>query len=148
MNTIISSSKKHTISDLYQMQGLPLDTKIKMTQRRIQEWYDAYDGQVCVSFSGGKDSTVLLYLARQIYPDMKGVYFLSGIELPSVTQFVKTVPNIEIVRPKRSFISIVKKYGYPVVSKDVVTRVGEARDYVRKITGNEPYKLGGGYRII
>lgn len=140
----ISSGKRHTMSDLHQMQGLPLDTKVKMTQRRIQEWYEAYDREVCVSFSGGKDSTVLLHLARQIYPDMKGVYFLSGIELPSVTQFVKTVPNIEIIRPKRSFISVVKRYGYPVVSKEVSARVKETREYIRKTTGIEPHLFGGG----
>ena len=54
---------KHTINDLYQMQALPLSLKIRMTQRRIRDWVEYYgkDG-VYVSFSGGKDSTVLLYL--------------------------------------------------------------------------------------
>jgi len=143
MDTIISSSKKHTISDLYQMQGLPLDTKIKMTQRRIQEWYDTYDGRVFISFSGGKDSTVLLDIARKIYPDMKGVYFLSGIELPSVTKFAKSIPNIEIIRPKKTFVAAVKEYGYPVVSKEVSQKVSEARIHIRKILGIEPHLLGG-----
>ena len=31
-------------------------------------------GQVYVSFSGGKDSTVLLDLVRRVYPDVKGAY--------------------------------------------------------------------------
>ena len=51
---------KHTLSDLRQMQSLPLEAKIRMTERRITEWYEAFDGNVYVSFSGGKDSTVLL----------------------------------------------------------------------------------------
>lgn len=33
---------KHTISDLYQMQSLPLSAKIRMTQYRIREWVDCY----------------------------------------------------------------------------------------------------------
>ena len=43
---------------------LPLDEKIKRTKELILEWYLQYDGQVFVSFSGGKDSTVLLHIAR------------------------------------------------------------------------------------
>lgn len=65
-------SNKHVISDLYQMQSLPLNAKISMTQRRIREWVDEYgeDG-VYISFSGGKDSTVLLDIARKLYPNIK-----------------------------------------------------------------------------
>ena len=142
----MSNGSKHTISDLYQMQSLPLDTKIKMTQRRIQEWYDTYDGRVFISFSGGKDSTVLLDIARKIYPDMKGVYFLSGIELPSVTKFATSIPNVEIVHPKKAFIATVKEYGYPVVSKEVSQKASEARANIRKVLGIEPHLLGGGYK--
>lgn len=45
---------KHTSYDLAQMQSLPLEQKVIMSQRRIQEWYDYWDGQVYVSFSGGQ----------------------------------------------------------------------------------------------
>ena len=41
------------------MQQLPLERKIEMTAERIDAWYQHYDGNVAVSFSGGKDSTVL-----------------------------------------------------------------------------------------
>ena len=37
--------------------------KIQVSQTRILEWYKAWDGKVYVSFSGGKDSTVLADLA-------------------------------------------------------------------------------------
>ena len=53
---------KHTKGDLQQMQSLPLRAKITMTQRRIRDWVDYWDGQVYVSFSGGKDSTVLKHI--------------------------------------------------------------------------------------
>lgn len=61
------------------MQGWSLERKIRVTQTRIMEWYMRYDGQVFISFSGGKDSTVLLDLARRVYSnlyhcDRDGVY--------------------------------------------------------------------------
>ena len=48
---------KHTMSDLHQMQTLPLSIKIRMTQRRIREWVDYYGmDEVYIAFSGGKDN--------------------------------------------------------------------------------------------
>jgi 3'-phosphoadenosine 5'-phosphosulfate sulfotransferase (PAPS reductase)/FAD synthetase len=49
---------------LSQMQQYPLWMKIEITKRRIREWYEYWDGDVYVSYSGGKDSTVLLHIAR------------------------------------------------------------------------------------
>ena len=51
---------KHQPWDLNQMQSLPLEAKILMTKRRIESWYDHWDGMVYVSFSGGKDSNYAL----------------------------------------------------------------------------------------
>ena len=53
---------KHTRQDLNIMQGWSLEKKIKVSQMKILEWYREYNGQVFTSFSGGKDSTVLLDL--------------------------------------------------------------------------------------
>lgn len=80
---------KHTISDLYQMQSLPLSAKIQMTQYRIRQWVDYYgrDG-VYISFSGGKDSTVLLHMVREMYPEVAAVYVDTGLEYPEVKAFV------------------------------------------------------------
>ena len=55
---------QRTKDELRQLQSLPLETKIQMSQQRIKEWYDAHDGMVYVSFSGGKDSTVLKHLVE------------------------------------------------------------------------------------
>ena len=66
---------KHERWELAQMQSLPLDAKIRMTEYRIREWVEYY-GEDCVSvsFSGGKDSTVLLDIVRQDYPDVHAVF--------------------------------------------------------------------------
>ena len=56
---------KHTAEDLKIMQAWNLETKIQVSQTRIIEWYKKW-GQVYVSFSGGKDSTVLVDLVARI----------------------------------------------------------------------------------
>lgn len=118
---------KHTKGDLKQMQSLPLSAKIRMTKRRIKDWYDYWDGQVYVSFSGGKDSTVLLHIAREVYPDIEAVFVNTGLEYPEIQKFVKTFNNVTILRPEMRFDEVIKKYGYPVISKEVSSKVDNAR---------------------
>jgi hypothetical protein len=103
---------KHTRQDLKIMQGWSLERKIRVTQTRIMEWYMRYDGQVFISFSGGKDSTVLLDLARRVYPDIPAVYVDTGLEYPELRDFVKTKDNVIWLRPRYPFTQILEKYGY------------------------------------
>lgn len=110
---------KHTITDLYQMQSLPLRHKITMTKQRIRGWYEHWDGNVYVSFSGGKDSTVLLDIVRQMYPDVPAVFVDTGLEYPEIREFVKTFDNVTWLKPKMNFRQVIEKYGYPIISKDV-----------------------------
>lgn len=109
------------------MQALDLDDKITIARVRIQEWYEHWDGAVYVSFSGGKDSTVLLHLVRQMYPEVPAVYCDTGLEYPEVREHVFKTPNVVILRPKMDFRSVIAKYGYPVLSKEVSQRIEEAR---------------------
>lgn len=138
---------KHTISDLYQMQSLPLSAKIRMTEYRIREWVDYYgDDGVYISFSGGKDSTVLLDIARKMYPKIGAVYVDTGLEYPEVREFVKLHENVEIIRPKMNFRQIIIKYGYPMIGKEVAGCVYGARRYVEKLAEQE--KGAGSGEII
>lgn len=51
---------RHQPWELRQMQSLPLGAKKRMTFDRIKGRYEAFDENVYFSYSGGKDSTVLL----------------------------------------------------------------------------------------
>ena len=107
------------INELRLMQNYPLELKIMKTKQRIIEWVSYYGLEgVYVSFSGGKDSTVLLTIAREIYPNIKALYIDTGLEYPEVKEFVKTWDNVDIIRPKMSFKEVINKYGYPVISKE------------------------------
>ena len=99
---------------------LSLDEKIKRTKELILEWYLQYDGQVFVSFSGGKDSTVLLHIARSIKTcaDVPAVFVDTGLEYPEVRQNVKNTENVIWVKPKYTFKQVLEKYGYPIISKE------------------------------
>lgn len=118
------------------LQALPLDVKIMKSKLRIEEWYRHFDGKVYVSFSGGKDSTVLLHLVRSIYPDVEAVYVDTGLEYPEIREFVKTVDNVTWLRPKKSFKEVIEEYGYPIISKEVAQAIDEIRNSKNENTRN------------
>ena len=125
-----------------------------MTKERIREWVKEYgiDG-VYVSFSGGKDSTVLLHMAREMYPNIKAVFVDTGLEYPEIRDFVKSFDNVDWLRPKMNFKQVIEKYGYPFISKEVSECVDGARKYIRMLTDrqtdrqtdNAVLQLYGGY---
>jgi len=121
--------------ELKQRQSLPLDAKIILTKQRIKNFYDHYNGQVYVSFSGGKDSTVLLHLVRSMYPDVKALFVDTGLEYPEIKEFVKNTKNTITIRPDMCFTEVIKKYGYPVISKQNAYYIDTVRrtksDYLR-----------------
>ena len=112
---------------LRQRQSLPLEGKILFSQKRIREFYEKLDGNVYVSFSSGKDSTVLLDLVRSLFSSVPAVFVDTGLEYPEIRDFVKTVDNVEWLRPKMPFNQVIEKYGYPVISKENSQKIYEAR---------------------
>ena len=119
----------HDAQRLKELQALPLDRKIQISQARIIEWYTRNKGNVVVSFSGGKDSTVLLHLVRSLFPDVPAVFSNTGLEYGEIQRFVRTFPNVEIVAPKMNFSEVISTYGYPLIGKEVA----EAIYYARRI---------------
>lgn len=148
----------HQSYDLKQMQSLPLEAKISMTQERIKTWYESwtrfeiydketgktrfatidtrdymaepkmkdseyiesvYPGQVYVSFSGGKDSTVLKHIVDSMYNDVPALFVNTGLEYPEIQKFAMSQKNVITVRPEMRFDEVIKTYGYPVISKEV-----------------------------
>ena len=145
---------RHNPWDLKQMQSLPLEAKCFMTERRIEAWYDHWEGQVYVSFSGGKDSTVLADLVARFCQKYRHKLYLlfvnTGLEYPEIQKFVKTFAEwlrntyeievqLDIIRPEMRFDEVIRSYGYPVVSKEVSQTVFEARR--NKDDGKYSYRL-------
>lgn len=132
---------KHEQWELTQMQSLPLELKIKKSQQRIREWYDYFDGNVYLSFSGGKDSTVLKHIIDNMYNDIPSVFVNTGLEYPEIQTFVREIKagkyncfntDVEILRPEMKFNEVILKYGYPVISKEIAQVVEQAKKYIKK----------------
>lgn len=76
-----------------------------------------------ISFSGGKDSTVLSHLVDMAFPNNKipRVYADTGIDFNMVHDFVidmtKNDNRFVIIKPSIPIIPMLKKYGYPFKSK-------------------------------
>lgn len=129
----IDNGFRHTATDLKQLQALPLDAKVAATKHRIQQWIDEYgtDG-VYISFSGGKDSTVLLYIVREMMgytqEQIPAVFSNTGLEYAEIQKFAKA-HGAEFITPKMRFNEVISTYGYPLISKEVA----EAIYYARRI---------------
>lgn len=129
------------IWQLQQRQAQPLDIKIKMTEKRIREFYDHFKGEVYVAFSGGKDSTVMLDLVGKEYSDVPAVFIDTGLEYPEIREFVKTIDNVTWLKPQMGFKKVLEKYGFPVISKEVsmaISRYRNTKDPIQK-----EYRLHG-----
>jgi 3'-phosphoadenosine 5'-phosphosulfate sulfotransferase (PAPS reductase)/FAD synthetase len=118
-----NATEKFTKDDLKTMQAWPFERKIQVAQTRIMEWYHRHDGLCAVSFSAGKDSTVLLDLARRCFPDIEAVYVNTGLEFPEVRRFAMSTPNVTVLKPEMSFREVVDTYGWCYPSKDVARSI-------------------------
>lgn len=106
-----------------------LDIKITSAMHRIEELYFQTDGRCYVSFSGGKDSTVILAIVKMCEDILTiprnaipAVFSDTGIELGAIKDFVRWVKNnwyenVEIIRPKKTFSWIINNEGKPMKSK-------------------------------
>lgn len=131
-----------TKDDLRYFQSMPLEIKLGLTRNRIREWVRQYGvSGVYVSFSGGKDSTVLLHIVREMYPDIEAVFVNTGLEYPEIQKFVKTFDNVTILRPAMRFDEVIKKYGYPLISKEISECVDQGRKALERNNGQYCYRL-------
>lgn len=126
-------ANKHEAYELAQMQSLSLDAKIRMTDRRIDDWYDYWDGQVYGATSGGKDSQVLAHRIKLRHPDVPLVGVNTGLEHDSVLRKMKDLADV-VLLPEMSFVEVIKKYGYPIISKEVSQAVDEGKRYMKALT--------------
>ena len=129
------------------MRAWSLQRKIQVTQTRIIEWIGRYDWNVYISFSGGKDSTVLADLTARAYqafwcPNRKEplhlVFVNTGLEYPEIQKFVKyfakwlerkyEIPvDLKVLTPELTFPEVLTKYGYPAIGKEVAKVIYYAR---------------------
>lgn len=134
-----------------QRKYLPYEVKIKLTETRIREWHDNWNGQVYVSYSGGLDSTVLLHFVRKVLGEtVPAIFCNTGLEFPEIRRFAnKASGNFKEIKPEMNFKDVILTYGYPVISKETAMKIrklrhGNLSDRYRNylLNGDERGKLG------
>lgn len=111
-----------------------LDYKIKYAEEVLKKAYKDNNGNLFISFSGGKDSTILRHIALRLFPDLKVVFSNTTNELADVLKYIKTFPNVITVTPNMHFKKVVETHGFPLVSKEVSQKVNELKHTNGRIT--------------
>jgi 3'-phosphoadenosine 5'-phosphosulfate sulfotransferase (PAPS reductase)/FAD synthetase len=124
-----------TFKELQCRQSWTLEQKIDHSVGVISHFLSKMDGKAYISFSGGKDSTVLLDIARRfIRRDFPAVSCNTGNEFPEIVRFVKEFNDVTIIRPKIRVPEVLDKYDFPLVSK-------EQSQYIRQALNTNSRKL-------
>lgn len=129
-----------------ELQSMSIQDKEYETYVKLTEWYNAWQGRCYVSFSGGKDSTLMAYLAASCFMEngwketpLILMFCDTGLEYPEIREFVpwytewlrQQFPEVniklEIRKPDMNFRRVIEHYGYPVISKEVSHAVKDAR---------------------
>ena len=136
-----------------------LSQKIDHTLGTIDTFVSRLGGldKVYCSFSGGKDSTVLLHLCRVLFPDILAVFCNTGNEYPEIIKFVRQTQAagavISIIRPQFTPRQIWAKYGFPLIGKETADRVHKVRINPHSKTagiymGNGKFRLALKWRYL
>lgn len=117
------------ISKRLQIWGyLNLNQKIDHALGTMEKYEKEMKKEAYISFSGGRDSTVLLDLARRFYrKDILAVFCNTGNEHPEIVRFVRNTDNVRIIYPEMRLSEIIEKYGFPVISKEVSKNIWRMR---------------------
>lgn len=86
--------------------------KEKRAIKLLRTVSQATDGDIELSYSGGKDSDVCLALAQMAGIPYRAIYKNTTIDPPGTIAHCKE-KGAEIIRPKKSFFEIIEQKGFP-----------------------------------
>jgi phosphoadenosine phosphosulfate reductase len=82
----------------------------------------AHEQPVEIAYSGGKDSDVLLQLAKESGIQYRAIYKNTTIDPPGTMRHVREM-GVEVMQPKMSFFDVIKKKGMPTHARRHCCRV-------------------------
>lgn len=117
-----------TTKELQYRQSWTLNQKIDHSVGAVEAFVSQTGRTPYVSFSGGKDSTVLLDLIRRFFnKDMKAVFCNTGNEYPEIVRFVRSTENVTIIKPLKTVPEVLEYYGFPLISKEQAHGIRQAK---------------------
>lgn len=153
--------QKHTRQELQEMWARPPMRQIAVCQAKILEAIVKANGRVRISWSGGKDSTFLLYMYCMTiselddYKNIEVIFADTTNESRGIYNFIASFPtwlenkfgvkiNLTTVRPEKSYIEggkrkrrattmvdVVSERGVPVLSKETSEAIEKVRRSMR-----------------
>lgn len=91
-----------------------LEKKIKQSIRLLQSFATAANNTIELCYSGGKDSDVILELAKMAGIPFRAIYKNTTIDEPGTIAHVME-KGVEIRQPKETFFSLMQKNAYPTL---------------------------------
>jgi phosphoadenosine phosphosulfate reductase len=100
----------------------PFETKLAETREVIAHHFEEFGDKVAIAWSGGKDSTLVLYLCLQANPEVPVVFNNTGVEYPETVEFIadleqKWTLNLLITHPEKTYWECMDEYGFPQGTK-------------------------------
>jgi len=114
-----------TLQELRNRQSWSLEQKVDHALGAIEKMANENNNKLYVAFSGGRDSTVLLHIARMLYKEIPAVFVNTTNENALILKFVKKTENVTILNPKITFIDVLKNNGFPLFSKEVCKKIND-----------------------
>jgi len=109
-----------------------LEKKVRYSLNLLTQIFKEHENPV-LCWSGGKDSTVVLHLARLLWPNIPIIYVDTGVEFPESSEFVRLLVekwklNFTIVEPlaNEKFWTLGERYGWPIFGKSISSNVERA----------------------
>jgi phosphoadenosine phosphosulfate reductase len=90
-----------------------LQKKVDRAVRLLQTVAKGYDGEIELGYSGGKDSDVILHLARRAGIRIKPIYRNTTIDPPGTIAHVREVGGVQMLRPEKTFFQLIEQKGLP-----------------------------------
>lgn len=135
-----------TLQDLKERQSWSLHQKVDHSLGVIDQFVGRLGLEhVYVSFSGGKDSTVLLDLCRKVFPNIKAVFCNTGNEYPDIVKFVRDKKangeNVEIIYPKLKPMDVLDRWGFPLISKETSQHIHSCQTSPNSVQAKRAFGL-------
>ena len=97
-----------TPNQLLQLQSLPITAKLEYSKQLVKEWYEYWNGEVAILFSGGKDSTVTMNIVQDLYPEVPALFVDTGMEYPEIYEFISQCKNVKVLIPDFTYEQVIK----------------------------------------
>lgn len=138
-------SVKAKYNKLKILQSLPLEFKIRKAIQTLEAAADRYGiDNLILAYSGGRDSEVLSHLIAHVWKKrILHIFSNTTCEYPETLQriqekFKEEDIDIVMVSPDMSFSQVVKRYGFPMISKNISKSI---RIYRRTKSEETAYRI-------